>query len=175
MVLPIFGTSNQHAIWQPDPDGRGTSSLLQTCLITIGLCIYSAIHLNIPRHGASWWEKFFAKLKWVVVALFAPELVVFTAWCQRQDAKVMLKALVGAHGGRVRPPLYKRLWRWLRKGNRKVKYSTMVSPASVRDSLSNRNPDRNHPQPKVSITVQRGLASRIVSYHIRSIHNWLYP
>ena len=128
MVLPIFGTNTQQAHWQPDPDGRGTSSLLQTCLLTLGLCIYSAIHLNIPRHRASAREKMFAKLKWLTVALFAPELVVFVAFTQRRDASIMLASLLKGHTGKATPPTHKRILRFLRQRNLKSgDESTVVS------------------------------------------------
>ena len=119
MVLPIFGTNTQQAHWQPDPDGRGTSSLLQTCLLTLGLCIYSAIHLNIPRHRASGREKFVAKLKWLTIALFAPELVVFVAFTQRRDASAMLAKLLKSHEGKSPPPAYKRVFQFLRRAKSK--------------------------------------------------------
>ena len=117
MVLPIFGSNTAAAHWQPDPDGRGTSSLLQTCLITLGLCIYSAIHLNIPRHRASKKDKALAKFTWLVIALFAPEFVVFTAWTQRRDAIAILAALRKAHGNPGPEPLRKRIWKWLHTSN----------------------------------------------------------
>ena len=114
MVLSIFGNNTKVAHWQPEPGGRGTSSLLQTCLITLGLCVYSAVHLNIPQHGVSGGRKFFTKLKWLTIALFAPELIVFVAWTQRCDAATILKFLTEAHRGKTQPPLYRRMLQWLR-------------------------------------------------------------
>jgi len=72
---------------------------LSTCLITLGLCIWLAIHLNVPaRNEAPWdfiralssWQKarqrwpwclfcwpgqFLRKVSWTLLGFFAPELV----------------------------------------------------------------------------------------------------
>ena len=123
MVLPVFGTNTQQAHWQPNPGGRGTSSLLQTCLITLGRCVYSAIHLNIPRHRATNREKVFAKLKWLTIALFAPELVVLAAWTQRREAKAILAVFVKSHSGRASPKVYDRILQWLHVTKSKSRHS----------------------------------------------------
>ncbi|KAM5385658.1 hypothetical protein ACJZ2D_000857 [Fusarium nematophilum] len=79
--------------WVSEPDTRGTFRLLYSCLFTLTLCVYTAIHLNVPRRhetGAQW---FWRKLKWVVVAIFAPELVLYAAYVQWHVARGMCKAL----------------------------------------------------------------------------------
>lgn len=110
MVLPIFGNITDRAAWQPDPDGRGTSGLLQTCIATIALCVYSAIHLNIPAHKTTKAKKTFVKTSLVVLGLLAPELVVYFAWSQRRDAKAIVAALNEAHEFIELTPWLKR-WR----------------------------------------------------------------
>lgn len=49
----IFSNNNRTDVhyrlpWQPEPDRRDTFSILSTCLITLGLYIWSEIHLNLP-------------------------------------------------------------------------------------------------------------------------------
>ena len=36
--------------WVNEPDGRGTWGLIQSCLVTLFLCVYTAIHLHIRPH-----------------------------------------------------------------------------------------------------------------------------
>ena len=36
--------------WVKEPEGRGTWSLIQTCFLTLFLCTYTALHLNVPPH-----------------------------------------------------------------------------------------------------------------------------
>jgi hypothetical protein len=48
--------------------------------------VYTALHVNIPPEKATKLQKAMTKAKWVLIGMFAPELVVFVAWCQRQQA-----------------------------------------------------------------------------------------
>lgn len=106
--------------------------LLQTCLITLSLCVYNAIHLNVPRHRATKRGKIIAKLEWLLIALFAPEFAVYTAWVQQRAAKVILDALRKVHGRNAPLKWYKRLLRWLSVGKSKLKKSSlMVCPVSI--------------------------------------------
>jgi hypothetical protein len=80
------GNSTQSAYWHPVPTYRGTYNILSACLVTIGLCVWSALHLNVPKNGEAsiqWWRK----VKWLFVGLFAPELVALTAFRQHRAAR----------------------------------------------------------------------------------------
>lgn len=68
--------------WRSEPGSRGTWNLLYSCLFTLTLCVYSAIHINIPARGESRSTHFWRKVKWVVIAIFAPENVLYSAWQQ---------------------------------------------------------------------------------------------
>jgi hypothetical protein len=71
------------ARWISSPDERGTFNVLSDCILTLVLCVWTAIHLNIPRgsdgaddgiesKGFSFpWKK----VKYVVLALIMPEVV----------------------------------------------------------------------------------------------------
>lgn len=96
----IFGTgspANGTSPWRPEPTFRGTFGILSTCLLTLGLCVWSAIHLNIPANeheerpwdsicALSIWKKccdnnfkwpgqILRKVGWTALGFFAPELV----------------------------------------------------------------------------------------------------
>lgn len=60
--------------WQPEPQTRGTYSIVSTCVITLSLCVWTALHLNIPEHSKADHQKW-RKAKWLLVGLLAPELV----------------------------------------------------------------------------------------------------
>lgn len=66
---------------------RDTISLLISCFATLGLCVYSAVHLNIPRKGESNYRVLLRELQWCVLGLFAPELILYTAWRQLASAR----------------------------------------------------------------------------------------
>ncbi|KAI4265643.1 MAG: hypothetical protein L6R38_009270, partial [Xanthoria sp. 2 TBL-2021] len=105
MVNPFANSSGSiTSTWIPEPNGRGTFTLLSSCLVTISLCVYSAIHLNLPQHGQLWgqWRR---KLLWLVAGLIAPELVAYIAWQQRSEANRLLR---GMQTGLWQDPLEKR-------------------------------------------------------------------
>ncbi|KAI1393447.1 uncharacterized protein F4822DRAFT_423916 [Hypoxylon trugodes] len=72
-----------------DPDGRGTTTLVISCLLTLVLCVWSALHLNVPRRQQSRIQNFWLNLRWVVAEIYAPELAVFTAWRQWCSARLL--------------------------------------------------------------------------------------
>lgn len=66
---------------------RDTISLLISCFATLGLCVYSAVHLNVPRKRDKNYQVLLKELQWCVVGLFAPELILYTAWRQLASAR----------------------------------------------------------------------------------------
>ena len=79
--------------WVSSSKTRGTSDILWSCLITLAACVYNALHLNVPpaKEGKSRFYR--RKLKWVAVALFAPEIVLFCAFTQFLEAWELVKEL----------------------------------------------------------------------------------
>jgi hypothetical protein len=91
MTLLIFGEAprNRKAEWEPPPTTRGTFQILSSCLITLILCIWTAVHLNIPEEDTSlprskwnpcsWFSKHqWRKFGWLLLGLIAPEMVRWT-------------------------------------------------------------------------------------------------
>ena len=79
--------------WVPDPDNRGTWSLLYSCVFTLVLCVWTAIHLNVPSYHESQMSQWLRKLKWVLLAIIAPELGLYTACEQYSQAKELVDQL----------------------------------------------------------------------------------
>lgn len=75
----VFGVANETATWLPEPTQRGSWGLLSTCLTTIGLCVWTTVHLNIPGHKHTK-RHFWTKLGLAALGLFAPEIVTFYAF-----------------------------------------------------------------------------------------------
>ncbi|KAH8176147.1 hypothetical protein LIA77_04565 [Sarocladium implicatum] len=81
--------SNGLVGWIDDPDGRGTAGILWSCILTLTLCVWSALHLNIPpKHDTqlSYWLRV---TRWVLIGVLAPELVLWAAWRQWHSARVL--------------------------------------------------------------------------------------
>lgn len=70
-------STNVTGQWHPEPTFRGTYSILSTCLITMGISVWTAVHLNIPAYGERKWfsPQLFRKIMWVLIGLLAPEVV----------------------------------------------------------------------------------------------------
>ncbi len=79
--------------WVPDPDNRGTWSLLYSCIFTLVLCVWTAIHLNVPSYHESQLCQWLRKLKWVLLAIIAPEFCAYTACEQYLEAKNLIRQL----------------------------------------------------------------------------------
>ncbi|KAK4158965.1 hypothetical protein QBC43DRAFT_305070 [Cladorrhinum sp. PSN259] len=79
--------------WVNAPNMRGTSSILYSCVLTLVACIYTALHLNIPHRNATFSQLLMIKMKWVLIALIAPELVVWLAAEQYAKARSVSKWL----------------------------------------------------------------------------------
>jgi len=74
---------------------RGTIDILLSSVITLTLCVYTSIHLNItPARTifgiqSVWVYKFY----WVLIATFAPEFVLYAAYLQWRNAWELRKQL----------------------------------------------------------------------------------
>jgi hypothetical protein len=112
------GNSTQIAFWHPVPSYRGTYNILSACLVTIGLCVWSALHLNVPKYGKAsrqWWRK----VKWLFVGLFAPELVAWTAFRQNRAARKIYLSMRKTLGQDLPVGLGHRLAALFRPGKRR--------------------------------------------------------
>ena len=82
-------SSSEFVGFVSDPNGRGTVSLLINCLLTLVLCVWSALHLNVPHSANRAIDAYLCNLRWIIAGIYAPELVVFTAWRQWASAKIL--------------------------------------------------------------------------------------
>jgi len=65
--------------WIAEPSGCGTAGLLYNCLVTIFLCVWSALHIPIPEKNASWRQNLLYKARLALFAIIAPEVIFFNA------------------------------------------------------------------------------------------------
>ena len=106
-------TVNQSKItWQPEPSQRGTWGILSSCILTTFLCVWTAVHPNVPAIGQNY-SQFWRKLYWLCLGLFAPELVTYAAWYQRSIVLKYHKETLVALGQRLSVSWWRRLRRWV--------------------------------------------------------------
>jgi hypothetical protein len=96
-LVPIGNTTALNSeiapIWMPSAKVRGTSDILYSCLLTISLSVYSAVHLNVPPRGTGRRWQYLQKAKWTMIGIFAPEVVLYTAFHQFYKAIQLQKSL----------------------------------------------------------------------------------
>src|SRR5271170_5773757 len=74
-LIGASGTSPSEPSFVPDPSGRGTVGLLWSCILMLWPCVWTAIHLHIPRRESKSWQRFLKKLKYAAVTLVFPEFM----------------------------------------------------------------------------------------------------
>ncbi|RAK95432.1 uncharacterized protein BO80DRAFT_429901 [Aspergillus ibericus CBS 121593] len=80
----------QYQGWTSGPNTRGSFDILWTCLTTMALCVWTAVHPNIPvvsRFGPTLLER----LGLMMLAMIFPEFVMTAAWDQRRRAQRLLQ------------------------------------------------------------------------------------
>ncbi|THU95896.1 hypothetical protein K435DRAFT_797771 [Dendrothele bispora CBS 962.96] len=83
--MPLEGVT-----WRSEPTFRGSFGILSVCATTLWICVWSAIHTDIPVRKRGWLWPLVDKLGWLLVGLIAPELLLFIAFNQRYTATHLL-------------------------------------------------------------------------------------
>lgn len=91
-MFSIFGNSTNIVSWVDDPYRRGTLEILSSCIVTTFLCVWTALHLNLPCHKdvrQPWYaqDQLWRKIGWLTLTLLVPEMTVYAAWSQYREAK----------------------------------------------------------------------------------------
>ncbi|KAK3984083.1 hypothetical protein QBC44DRAFT_337640 [Cladorrhinum sp. PSN332] len=100
-----FGQARNSTTWHPEPSFRGTYGLLSSCIVTMALCVWSSIHLNVPglemegTKQSLMPKQTWRKVGWLVLGLFAPEVVTWAAFQQRREAKELHSRMNELLGG----------------------------------------------------------------------------
>ena len=80
-------TSSGEVAWYSAPNYRGTWDLIVSCVLTLIICVWSALHLNVPAKTSKLRERNTRRLRWVMLGIFAPEVVISTAFAQYLTAR----------------------------------------------------------------------------------------
>ncbi|TFK73700.1 hypothetical protein BDN72DRAFT_813961 [Pluteus cervinus] len=79
---------------RPRADGSGADlrnlgEVVWSCLLTIGACVYQAVHPDVPDVTSESSDKFRGRFMRTLWALMAPEAIIFWALKQRSGAKIV--------------------------------------------------------------------------------------
>jgi hypothetical protein len=73
--------------WVDQPDQRGTMDIIWSCVATLFVCVWVMLHLNVPAKEDGILTLFIRRMRWLVLALLAPELLMLFASGQWASAK----------------------------------------------------------------------------------------
>lgn len=80
-------TPDAEVAWYSAPNFRGTWDLIVSCVLTLVICVWSALHLNVPVETSRLKGRNIRRLRWILLGIFAPEVVVSTAFAQYLTAR----------------------------------------------------------------------------------------
>lgn len=78
--------------WISQPNNRGTFDILKECSLTVILCSWTVLCLNIPAPEDSWLRRKRRKLYWMILAMLGPEFILQLAMGQWELARVSVQA-----------------------------------------------------------------------------------
>lgn len=94
------GTPATSQGWTSSPDGRGTLDIIWSCFLTVFLCGWTTICVNVPPLGATRMGNLWRKFLVFCEALAGPEFIVHTAIGQYISARLSVKEFCDAgYGG----------------------------------------------------------------------------
>ena len=73
--------------WTPSPDGRGTWDIVYGCGLTMSLCSWSILCLNVPGPKEKWLKVTLRKLGLTVIGFLGPEFIFLSALGQWYSAR----------------------------------------------------------------------------------------
>jgi hypothetical protein len=80
--------------WVPQPTYRRTWGILESCIFALAMCVYTVVSLNLPKPHERKIPVYLRKLKWMCIALVAPEVVIYTVWQQWYQTRKLREILV---------------------------------------------------------------------------------
>lgn len=74
-VFPVPVNNTELLGFVPSPTGRGTLDILRSCLVTLVICLWTCLHLNLPPPASTALGNLRRRLKWMAITAIAPEYV----------------------------------------------------------------------------------------------------
>ncbi|KAI0865997.1 hypothetical protein F4860DRAFT_500053 [Xylaria cubensis] len=68
--------------WSTTSPVRSTADILWTSVVTLSVCVYTVVHVNVPPPGEKMWKLYRRKALWVLAAILAPEYALWAAYEQ---------------------------------------------------------------------------------------------
>src|SRR5258708_31454306 len=83
--------------WVGESNQRSTFGILSFCYSTLIICVWNTVHFNVPRRRQSNTLRVFLQVGWMIIALVAPEFLLYFAINERIDAWFLLGKVLESH------------------------------------------------------------------------------
>src|SRR6266404_6805340 len=102
-------STNPPYLWIGESNQRSTFGILSFCFSTLIICVGSTVHFNVPRRRQSNALRVSLQVGWMVIALVAPEFLLYLAINERVDAGCLLGKVLESHPELVKPGMIDRM------------------------------------------------------------------
>ena len=96
-IVPLTSTENSSSleILIPISTTRSAYDIVFMCYSTMIICVWSALHINIPTWPRGFWKTSFCKLAWIILGILMPDLLLLVALCEFVSAVLLLQDAYG--------------------------------------------------------------------------------
>src|ERR1700761_8758159 len=77
--------------WVTEPDGRGTWSILSSCVLTIFLCCWTSAYPNLPAKSDGLFKQWRLRVDLALMGILGPEFLLMLALGQWTSARAALR------------------------------------------------------------------------------------
>ena len=91
MRSPPEHPTNPLSDWLPHSTTRSTYNIISTCLSTLIICVWSAVHVDIPTRKQGLIRRNAERLQWMVIGTLMPDWLLYLAIAQLLNAIHILK------------------------------------------------------------------------------------
>src|SRR6266404_5065670 len=106
--------ANPPYLWIGESNQRTTFGILSFCLSTMIICVWSTLHFNIPTKRYTSTRRFFLEIAWMLIALLAPEVLLYLAISERVGAGILSKKALKFHPHLAKPGMVARIYTHIR-------------------------------------------------------------
>ena len=117
--------------WVGEPNQRTSFGILSFCFSTLIICVWSTVHFNVPRRRQTNTLRFILQVAWMLIALLAPEVLLYFAVNERFDAGFLMKKVREYHPELVKPGMMDRIRNYIRGRVNSSEVSTQYQATMV--------------------------------------------
>ena len=103
-----------------EPNYRGNFGIISLCFSALIVCTWNTLHFNIPTRRYSDTRRFFLHVSWMILALLAPELLVYLSINERISAYIVVKEVLAVHPHLTGPGPFARIWQYIREQVKRI-------------------------------------------------------